>query len=90
MTRKSKKVFERGQIVDVQREPGWTVPWEHATYVEPIEAMKGWHEVTLHGEPRYIDSMTGMETDATNPRGYMTKRLSVPTQRVRVPKVKTP
>lgn len=87
-----RKTFKRGDLVEIQREPGYTVTWESANYREyagegpETVRMPGHHVVDLapSSTPRYIDSMTGMEVDpGANPRAFATRRITVPSRRIR-------
>lgn len=90
-----RKTFKRGDLVEVQREPGFTVTWEPAIYRKDAGEgpdtlrISGHHVVDLSpsSTPRYIDPMTGMEVDPeANPRAFATRRITVPSRRIRARK----
>jgi hypothetical protein len=85
----ARKTFKRGQPVEIQREPGYSVKWENATYLGAHEIdLPAHHLVRLHpDEPaRYIDSMTGAEVERDHPRAFKSTSISVPSRRIRIPK----
>lgn len=87
-----RKTFERGQVVEIQREPGAT--WERATYRGRSNFPGStWHQTEV-GYDRWIDSMSGREytpeavaampsTDPDRQRLFRTRVLSVPARRIR-------
>lgn len=85
----TRKSFVIGEVVEIRREPGYTVPWERAEYVGDPKDDWRYHQVRLMlgAKPRYIDSMTGLETNADNPRAYKSRTLWVPSVRIRKAKV---
>jgi hypothetical protein len=54
-----------------------------AVYVKKCTLGRGWHQVRVD-EPHYVDSMTGMDTDASNPRAFLSYHDSIPTRRIRL------
>lgn len=79
----AKKKFKPGDAVEVQRAVSYA-PWEPAEYIEQPADWRGWHSVKLPaGKERRIDTMSGMECGADNPRGCLTRHLNVPSRRIR-------
>ena len=77
------KEFEVDQLVEIQREAGHTVRWEPCFYAGRVTGMRGWHRVRALDPVRRINSMTGMETNADDPQGFITDSMIVPTRRIR-------
>lgn len=73
-SRRPRKVFTPGQLVEIQREVGRA--WESATYVEAHEDWRGWHSIELPADavPKIFEH---------DGKRYELRGLSVPTQRVR-------
>lgn len=82
----SRAKFKPGQAVEVLRDMQRT--WEAATYVGRCQSIgRSFHRVKL-ATPKRIDSGTGIDIDADDPRGYLTDNDVLPAMRIRHPKAK--
>ena len=77
----ARKRFEKGEVVEVQRRVGG--PWTTATYDKPMVDWRAHHRVNV--DPHHVDAMTGNDTTAENPRGYVSTLDIVPSRRIRKP-----
>lgn len=73
--------YAAGDAVEVKREVSYK-PWEPATYVKAHTDWRGWHLVELP-VLRYINRSNGEECEREHPNAVGTRRLSVPSRRLR-------